>query len=674
MPAPKDGPDKAKPTGVRIAKFIARSGLCSRRDAEALIGEKRVSVNGAIIESPALDVLPADSVLVDGKPLSLSEPPRLWRYYKPKGRVTTHKDPEGRPTVFEALPEELPRLISVGRLDFNTEGLLLLTNDGDLARHLELPSTGWTRRYRVRAYGRVDQAKLQELAGGLTIGRVNYGPIEASLEREQGDNVWIGVAIREGKNREVRRIMEHLDLAVNRLIRVSFGPFMLGDLEPGQIEEVKTSVLKDQLGPRLSRQLGVKREPMREERRLAPARAKPTYLRRKPGAPVRPARAEEEARPLRRRRILPMDGSEAPKVEFVAERKPRVDRFSRSDGGARRPDRDRREGRPQREDRDRPAGHEGGQPRGKPYGSGASPGAGFKGREGSDREFGRDRSERRDPPPSFRERPNGERGASPRFDRPERSGAQSAAGPQGGGRSGPNRPPYAGRKEGSPAGERPARTFRAERREDRPRSQFDRRAERNRPGFESRNPGEGREEQPRSSFRRGAEGAPAALKDRGPRREHEGRPRPQFRGAAEEGQASRINRKPGERSPYRGGDKPGERRAGEGSFRRREGGGSPRAETSASSQARPAFEGGSGGWRQNRAGGKPPFKRAEGAESKRGIKGRPEQKRSTFRTGEDRPREQRVGGKSYIRHERPTKGPRFAGPRKPKPETDKETP
>jgi 23S rRNA pseudouridine2605 synthase len=328
MVAPNENLHGVKDAGERVAKVIARSGLCSRREAEGLIEDRRVSVNGALIESAALDISPSDIVLVDGKPLASREPPRLWRYHKPKGRVTTHKDPEGRPTVFEALPENLPRLISVGRLDFNTEGLLLLTNDGDLARHLELPSTGWARRYRVRAYGQVSEAQLKDLAGGLTIDRMSYGPIEASLEREQGDNVWITVSIREGKNREVRRIMEHLGLTVNRLIRISFGPFILGDLETGQIEEVKTAVLKDQLGPRLSRQLGVRREIPREQRRLAPGRAKPTYLRRKP-VEVRPERADHDERPLKRRRILPMDGSEAPKVEFVAQKKPRQDRFAK---------------------------------------------------------------------------------------------------------------------------------------------------------------------------------------------------------------------------------------------------------------------------------------------------------------------------------------------------------
>ena len=331
MPALNETPEDGKPNGERIAKVIARSGLCSRRDAEVLIGEKRVSVNGAVIESAALDVSPSDKVLVDGKPLAMREPPRLWRYHKPKGRVTTHKDPEGRPTVFDALPENLPRLISVGRLDFNTEGLLLLTNDGDLARHLELPSTGWTRRYRVRAFGQIEQSKLDELAAGLRTDGVNYGPIEATLEREKGDNVWITLSIREGKNREVRRIMEHLGLSVNRLIRVSFGPFMLGDIEPGQIEEVKTSVLKDQLGPRLARQLGVKRQPVREERRLPPARSKPTYLRRKQDAVEKPERLREE-RPMRRRRIL-AEGGEAAKVELVPDKKRRPARFERGGEG-----------------------------------------------------------------------------------------------------------------------------------------------------------------------------------------------------------------------------------------------------------------------------------------------------------------------------------------------------
>ena len=209
MATPNENLHDTKAGGERIAKVIARSGLCSRREAEgAHRGRPRVRERRYHRQRSARHSAGGQGA-GRGKPLAAREPPRLWRYHKPKGRVTTHKDPEGRPTVFEALPENLPRLISVGRLDFNTEGLLLLTNDGDLARHLELPSTGWTRRYRVRAYGQVSEEQLKELADGVTIDRMNYGPVEASLEREQGDNVWISISIREGKNREVRRIMEH---------------------------------------------------------------------------------------------------------------------------------------------------------------------------------------------------------------------------------------------------------------------------------------------------------------------------------------------------------------------------------------------------------------------------------------------------------------------------------
>lgn len=242
----------------RIAKTIARAGLCSRRDAEKLIAEGRVTLNGERITSPALNVTPEDRIEVDGKPLSTPEPVRLWRYYKPKGRVTTHRDPEGRPTVFEALPPDMPRVISIGRLDLNTEGLLLLTTDGALARHLESPATGWVRRYRVRVHGKVDQAALDALGAGLTLDGIHYAPIEAKLDRTQGVNAWLTVALREGKNREIRKIMEHLGLAVNRLIRLSFGPFMLGDLEPGALAEVKGRVLADQLGDEMALRLGLK--------------------------------------------------------------------------------------------------------------------------------------------------------------------------------------------------------------------------------------------------------------------------------------------------------------------------------------------------------------------------------------------------------------------------------
>jgi len=239
---------------MRIAKRIAHAGVCSRREAERLISEGRVAVSGRVLESAALGVASDARVTVDGKPLPAPQPTRAWRYHKPAGRVTTHHDPEGRPTVFAALPEEMPRVVSVGRLDLNTEGLLLLTTNGELARHLELPATGWLRRYRVRARGRVDQARLDALKHGVTIEGVRYGGIEARVDTVQGANAWLTVGLREGKNREIRRLMEHLGLSVSRLIRVSFGPFMLGDLQSGQVEEIKPRVLGDQLGPELARQ------------------------------------------------------------------------------------------------------------------------------------------------------------------------------------------------------------------------------------------------------------------------------------------------------------------------------------------------------------------------------------------------------------------------------------
>ena len=222
-----------------------------------MISEGRVTVDGRVLDSAALDVGPDARVSVDGKPLPARQSTRAWRYHKPKGRVTTHRDPEGRPTVFEALPDDMPRVISVGRLDLNTEGLLLLTTDGELARHLELPATGWLRRYRVRARGRVDQARLDALKDGVTIEGIRYGGIEARIDTAQGANVWLTVGLREGKNREVRKLMEHLGLAVNRLIRVSFGPFALGDLAVGQVEEIKPRVLGDQLGPELAKRFGL---------------------------------------------------------------------------------------------------------------------------------------------------------------------------------------------------------------------------------------------------------------------------------------------------------------------------------------------------------------------------------------------------------------------------------
>jgi 23S rRNA pseudouridine2605 synthase len=232
----------------RIAKLLARAGLCSRRDAERWIAEGRVSVNGEVLTSPAVTVGSNNEVRVDGKPLPTRERPRLWRYHKPAGLVTTHRDEKGRPTVFDALPKDLPRVISIGRLDLNSEGLLLLTNDGAVARRLELPATGWLRRYKVRVHGKVEPEGLAALEKGITIDGLSYGPIRASLERHQGSNAWITMALREGKNREVRRVLEHLGLQVTRLIRLSYGPFQLGNLPRGTVDEVPKKVLAEQLG------------------------------------------------------------------------------------------------------------------------------------------------------------------------------------------------------------------------------------------------------------------------------------------------------------------------------------------------------------------------------------------------------------------------------------------
>lgn len=241
--------DVVKPE--RISKLLARAGVASRRDIERMIMEGRVSVNGKVLETPVLNATLADKIEVDGHPIRGIERTRLWLYHKPAGLVTTNSDPEGRPTVFENLPEELPRVMSIGRLDINTEGLLLLTNDGGLARVLELPTTGWLRRYRVRAYGEVDQPALDALKEGIAVDGVLYGAIDATLDRKQGHNVWITMGLREGKNREIKNVLGALGLEVNRLIRISYGPFQLGDLPEGKVLEVRGRMLRDQLGPRL---------------------------------------------------------------------------------------------------------------------------------------------------------------------------------------------------------------------------------------------------------------------------------------------------------------------------------------------------------------------------------------------------------------------------------------
>jgi 23S rRNA pseudouridine2605 synthase len=281
--ADKDaGPQGA--TSERIARRIARAGVCSRRDAERLIIAGRVVVNGIVLTSPALNVGPKDTIAIDGTPLPAAEPVRLWRHHKQKGRITAARDPQGRLTIFNDLPPDMPRTLTIGRLDFNTEGLLLLTNDGALARTLELPATGWVRRYRVRVHGRVDEAALAALSKGKTLDGIRYGPVEAQLERKTGANAWLRVGLSEGKNREVRKLLNHLGLDVTRLIRISFGPFQLGKLEPGGCSEVPAKSLAEQLGGLMPRSASLPpAKPARApERKSAPktggrARAKPRH-------------------------------------------------------------------------------------------------------------------------------------------------------------------------------------------------------------------------------------------------------------------------------------------------------------------------------------------------------------------------------------------------------------
>ncbi len=239
--------------GERIAKRLARAGVASRREVERMIEAGRVSVNGKQLDSPALNVTDADTILVDNRPVAAAEPAKLWRYHKPAGLVTSARDEKGRATVFDRLPPELPRVMSVGRLDLTSEGLLLLTNDGELKRKLELPSTGWVRKYRVRANGNASDQRLQPLRDGIMVGREQFQPMSVEFDKQSGANVWLTIGLREGKNREIRRALEEVGLLVNRLIRVSYGPFQLGDLARGAVEEVRPKILRDQLG--------IKREP-----------------------------------------------------------------------------------------------------------------------------------------------------------------------------------------------------------------------------------------------------------------------------------------------------------------------------------------------------------------------------------------------------------------------------
>ncbi|MEH6646041.1 pseudouridine synthase [Sulfitobacter sp.] len=294
----------ASPEGDRIAKVLSRAGIASRREAERMIEAGRVRVNGALIDSPALNVTAADSITVDGKPVGPAEPARVWLYHKPTGLVTTNSDEKGRETIYDALPEDMPRVMSIGRLDLNSEGLLLLTNDGGLKRLLELPSTGWLRRYRVRVNGRPTEEVLEPLRKGIIAEGEPFQPMEVVLDRQKGANAWLTVGLREGKNREIRRAMDAIGLSVNRLIRVSYGPFQLGELKQGAVEEVRRKVLRDQLGPEAEKLLG--------ETPAAPTEVKRGFKRRVPhkgefGGPGQPGlpKPREEMEETRGKRGKP---------------------------------------------------------------------------------------------------------------------------------------------------------------------------------------------------------------------------------------------------------------------------------------------------------------------------------------------------------------------------------
>ena len=343
----------AAPKGDRIAKVLARAGVASRRDAEKIIEAGRVAVNGKTLDRAAYNVAPGDQITVDGKPIADAEPARLWLYHKPAGLVTTNRDEKDRATIFDHMPDDLPRVMSVGRLDINSEGLLLLTNDGGIKRKLELPSTGWLRRYRVRVNGRPTEDTFAPLRNGITVEGETFQPMQVTLDRQQGANAWLTVGLREGKNREIRRAMQDIGLTVNRLIRISYGPFQLGDLKQGAVEEIRRKVMRDQLGLEAEEPVGTakKKEIKRPDRKFGASRKPSEQGRTRDRARAEYAR-DKAANPGGR------FGKPAGKPGAATTEKP----------GARsgpKPD-PKRGGKPAGPARGRPAGKSGGPSRGKP--------------------------------------------------------------------------------------------------------------------------------------------------------------------------------------------------------------------------------------------------------------------------------------------------------------------
>ena len=611
--------------GERIAKVLSRAGIASRRDAERLILEGRVTVNGETITSPAVNVTPKDRLAVDNEVVGAPEATRLWLYHKPAGLVTTEHDEEGRPTVFDDLPDDMPRVMSVGRLDLTSEGLLLLTNDGEIKRRLELPSTGWTRRYRVRIHGTPTNQQLQPLRDGVTVDDMDYQPMEVEIDRQQGSNCWLSVTLREGKNREIRRVMEHLGFTVNRLIRVSYGPFQLGELPSGEVEEVRAKIVRDQLG--LSKP---KAEPTRARKRPEPEDI-PVFDE-EPGdrperdvlATARPAGATVK-RELKSRVPTPRGErtDDAPRGRVV----PRPDRKtsgSNSSGPFAKPRtwmradeaRAARDEAPAEEERPtRPRAVPGDRPRsagykshGKPRGEDRPRSAGFKSH--------RDEGDR--PARPYKPREGGDRPARPykpreEGDRPQRSFRDRPEGDRGQGGDRPYKP-RAPREEG---GDRPARAYKPREGGDRP--------------YQPRDGGGDRPYKPRGDGER-----PARAYSPRPQREGDDRPARPYKPREEGDRGARPYK------PREGGDRPykprdeGDRAArpykpregGDRPYKPREGGDRPYKPREEGDRPARAFKPREGGDRPAR-----PYKpREEGDRPQRGFK-----PSGPARSGGDRP-------------------------------------